>query len=116
LDKNLVISEVRELVLQPGELLLVPSDGLFDAMNGEFASFGTRRAFDSISQHRDKPARLILESLCRKVHAFAQGATQIDDITAVLLKVDASFNPILGPVPQPDGSLESFPTRPLGFD
>jgi serine phosphatase RsbU (regulator of sigma subunit) len=103
--QDLGTPEVAQLQLQPEELVLVPSDGLFDAVNPDFAAFGRSRALDCICTHRHQPAGSNLDELYRKINAFANGARQIDDITTVLLKVEPNFKPdLLRPTSEPDVS------------
>ena len=41
----------------------------------------------SVREHRHRPAKEIMSHLCYDVRRFANGAPQMDDITAVIIKV-----------------------------
>ena len=72
--------------LEPGELLLLLTDGIEEASAPSGELFGTERALDVVRAHRDKPARAIVESLYNATREFARSAAQLDDITAIVVK------------------------------
>jgi serine phosphatase RsbU (regulator of sigma subunit)/CHASE2 domain-containing sensor protein len=90
----------RTLALAPGDLLLLYTDGVTEAEDPQTAQFGTQRLQQAILETRGAPARRVVEHLVARVTAFANGATQSDDITcvAVLLPLSASE---LGQAPSP---------------
>src|SRR5690349_6738645 len=74
------------LELQPGDVLAVISDGIFEFENGHGEAFGETRAQASIAANANESTRLILERLRAAVRTFAGDAPQEDDMTAVLVK------------------------------
>ena len=72
--------------LQPGDVLAVISDGIFEFENGRGEAFGEARAQALIAAHANEPTALILERLRAGVRTFAGDAPQEDDMTAVLVK------------------------------
>ena len=56
-------------------------------------AFGIARTLDVLRANRHRPAGEIVETLYRSAREFAQGTPQQDDITAVVLKVEAPRRP-----------------------
>ena len=76
--------------LNPGELLLLLSDGVIEAENPAGAFFGRDRLVELLRTHapsRHGP-RAMVEQVFAAVTCFADGAPQADDITALALKFD----------------------------
>lgn len=73
--------------LEAGDIILIPTDGIEEAIgpSGEF--FGRNRMFDFVRDNAAKPAREIVETLCSAVGEFSDEATLKDDVTAVIVKV-----------------------------
>ena len=76
----------KELVIQGGDVLVVASDGLNEARNGQNEMFGYNRLLRLIEDLADKPARQISADLFRAVDEFSAGRSQDDDQTVVVLK------------------------------
>jgi sigma-B regulation protein RsbU (phosphoserine phosphatase) len=76
------------IALQPGDLLLLLTDGIVEARSPDGDAFGVRRALDVIRVYRADSARQIAVNLYHAVRAFSQETSQQDDITAVVVKVD----------------------------
>lgn len=79
-------SEV-EVPLQSGDILLLLTDGIEEATGPDESFFGIERTLEVVRRHRDKPPREILEGLYRAVRDFSQEAPQLDDVTAIVIKV-----------------------------
>ena len=83
----------REIELQSGDLIVLATDGIMEQISpdpvpgvrGEL--FGWSRTMDSVRRNRHLPAKQILERLYEEVRQFACGASQKDDVTAVIIKV-----------------------------
>lgn len=76
-----------EFQLEQGDLLLVVTDGIVECMSPADEIFGDERLLEVARRHREKSAREIVESLYQAVRDFAQHSPQIDDVTAIVLKV-----------------------------
>jgi PAS domain S-box-containing protein len=76
-----------EVPLQPGDLILLVTDGVADARAPDGTSFGVARTIDLVRSYRRAPAREIVENIYHGVRAFAQNLPQYDDITATVVKV-----------------------------
>jgi PAS domain S-box-containing protein len=79
--------------LKPGDIVLLPSDGIEEAMSpaGEF--FGHERVLETLRANLDRSAAEILEALRLAIRKFAGEGEQLDDVTAVAVKVLAAGQP-----------------------
>jgi phosphoserine phosphatase RsbU/P len=75
-----------DLVLEPGDMLVLLSDGIFEYANAGGEEFGEQRVEEILRVHHGKPVAELSAALFDAVHAFAQGAPQEDDMTVVLVK------------------------------
>jgi phosphoserine phosphatase len=83
------LSSVRpamSLRMLPGDILVLVSDGIFEYENRRGEQFGEARLQDLIDHHRASSMTELLALLMGSVKAFAEGAPQEDDMTAVLVK------------------------------
>ena len=70
--------------LEPGDLLLLYTDGLLESRNRKGEEFGEPRLIDYIKQHnQDKPEKII-SGIMETVKSFSDYIT--DDITMMVLK------------------------------
>src|SRR6185436_2762958 len=76
-----------EMLLEPGDIFFVLTDGIEEAMSPNESIFGIDRALDVVRANSDKPAREIVEALYQAVRQFSHPAPQLDDVTAIVLKV-----------------------------
>jgi len=78
--------EYDTVPLNPGDLVVVCSDGVTEARNLANEEFGRDRLVDAVKgRHGHKP-EAVLEHLLAVVKQFSQGAAQADDITALILR------------------------------
>jgi phosphoserine phosphatase RsbU/P len=71
------------LILEPGDRLLLFTDGFIDALNGEEERFGDDRLHDMVRKLRSEPAANLVHSLMKSVDDFVGDAPQFDDLTAL---------------------------------
>ena len=76
------------LPLQRGDLLLLFTDGISEAMNADSDLFGEERLAKLVGEHGHLPPEELRERILRDIDAFVAGAPQHDDMTMILLKVD----------------------------
>jgi sigma-B regulation protein RsbU (phosphoserine phosphatase) len=81
--------EEVELPLSPGDLFLLYTDGMSEAMNADGECFGDARLADLVGTHADLSQDQLRERILREIAGFAGSAPQHDDMTMVLLRVDA---------------------------
>jgi len=72
--------------LLPGDVLAVVSDGIFEYENRAGEQFGEERVKRVLVANRAQPMADLVAHLQQAVSAFAEGSTQEDDMTAVLVK------------------------------
>lgn len=82
--------EEETLILQTGDLLLIYSDGIVEAMNSWQEEFGEDRLIALVRQNREKNAAALAESIVNAVKQHAGRAAQSDDITLMVIKMNAS--------------------------
>jgi phosphoserine phosphatase len=69
-----------------GDLAVIVTDGVFEAVNGRGEQFGIDRVMDLLRCCRDLPAHQTIESLRDAVMTFAGDLDQADDVTAVIIR------------------------------
>jgi serine phosphatase RsbU (regulator of sigma subunit) len=72
--------------LQPGDMLLLVTDGFLEWENSTGEDFGTERLGAVVRQFSDREPEVIIAELYDAVLNFSQGTPQKDDLTAVLIK------------------------------
>jgi PAS domain S-box-containing protein len=75
------------IVLQPGDTVLVLTDGVLEATSPSEDFFGSDRTLDVLRANRHRPAGEILEALYEAVCAFTHPQRPQDDVTGVVIKV-----------------------------
>ena len=80
-------------ILHPGQVVLFPTDGVEDTESPQGVPFGVERMLDVVRANRHRSAGEIVDTLYRSARSFAEDAPQQDDITAVVLKVEAAARP-----------------------
>ena len=72
--------------MHPGDVLVVYTDGILEAMNKEMEEFGDDRIRDIVVKNKSQPSADIIDRLFNAVHKHADEASQQDDMTAVVIK------------------------------
>ncbi|MGQ0734726.1 MAG: SpoIIE family protein phosphatase [Acidobacteriota bacterium] len=81
--------------LQIGDVLIVYSDGVTEALSVDGQEFGEERLIDILQERHKDDASAILQTIVESVETFAKGAAQHDDVTAMVVKF------VGGPAPSP---------------
>jgi phosphoserine phosphatase len=76
------------LGLEPGDLLVLLSDGIYEYCNPRGEQFGEERVMEFVAAHRHLRMEPLADALLAELQRFAAGAPQEDDITVVLVKRD----------------------------
>jgi phosphoserine phosphatase RsbU/P len=74
------------LALEPGDVLALLSDGIYERESARGEQFGAERVRRLIAGRHDAPMAELAAELLRAVQSFADGAAQADDMTMVLVK------------------------------
>ena len=84
-----------EVQLEPGDLLVLYTDGITEARNGQGALFGEERLLESVNAQLDSAgsrrpsAQEIQDAILAHVHRFAGDVPQSDDIALAVLGRDS---------------------------
>ncbi len=78
----------QQVVLASGDIVLLLTDGIEEATAPDESLFGIDRIIETVRANRSEPAQKIVQALYEEVRAFANHAPQIDDITAIVIKVE----------------------------
>ena len=76
------------LPLGPGDLFVLFTDGISEAMNPADECFGETRLGELVQEHGHMPFEELRERILREIRAFVGTASQHDDMTMLLLKVE----------------------------
>ncbi len=85
--KEGITYEQAAVRLSAGDLLVLFTDGVTEAMNPEGQEFGEERLESLLLAGRSHDARSVAEEIHGQVRAFAREAPQSDDITMMVVKV-----------------------------
>jgi len=78
--------ERTDLTLNPGDTLILYSDGVSEAFNPLEECYGNDRLLAALGALSGQPASAITASLLQNVRTFANGAPQSDDLAIMTLK------------------------------
>lgn len=81
--------EEEVVQIEPGDTLVIYSDGIPEAFNASDDQFGEDRLIDVIQSHRDETASDISNAIIQAVRDYAAAVPQTDDLTLVVLRRDA---------------------------
>lgn len=85
-----VIVEGQSRKLQPGEILLLASDGVQKMTSDSGEQYGTDRMLNLVRENRTLPSRIIANYLRKSCTEFASPQFRSDDVTIVIVKGDDS--------------------------
>ncbi|MGB2712758.1 MAG: SpoIIE family protein phosphatase [Vicinamibacterales bacterium] len=80
--------EEQTLVLSVGDVLVLYTDGITEAMNLESDLFGDSRLSRIVEEHGHLDSAELRERILREIEAFVGSADQHDDMTMILMKVE----------------------------
>jgi serine phosphatase RsbU (regulator of sigma subunit) len=84
-DAEFTVSD--PVILDPGDLVLILTDGIQEVRSSQGELFGTERVIEAFRENRNRHARGIIEGLYDTVCAFSGGSEPTDDVTAMVIKV-----------------------------
>ncbi len=74
------------VTLHAGDIVLVGTDGIWEASDTSGQMYGKERLIELIGLHKDESAQQIASSVVKSVLDFCSGAPQTDDITLLVIK------------------------------
>lgn len=78
----------QSVTLMPGDLLVLFTDGISEAMTHDDEEWGEERMIASAQKCSHKKADAVLRDIFRDADAFTAGAPQHDDMTLLVLKLE----------------------------
>jgi serine phosphatase RsbU (regulator of sigma subunit) len=78
--------EEADCRLERGDLLVIYSDGISEAMNGEGAEFGEEGIIAVVNHERQHGARHVMDSILKAALDFSGDQLQLDDMTIIVLQ------------------------------
>lgn len=75
--------------LRPGDIIVLGTDGIWEAVDPSGRMFGKNRLREVIRAHASSPARAIADAIERELRRFRASAPQRDDITMVVIRITA---------------------------
>jgi phosphoserine phosphatase len=84
--KDMGYDEPERLVLAPGDMMVLFTDGFIEWTRADGEQYGTERLFALLREHRQRSSTELIKLVYQSVLDFAAGAPQADDLTAVIIK------------------------------
>jgi serine phosphatase RsbU (regulator of sigma subunit) len=76
----------KEVSFNPGDLLVIYSDGITEAMDAQEEDFGEERLIAVAREHREDSCRELIEKVLQAVRRHAGNVPQMDDMTLVAIR------------------------------
>jgi phosphoserine phosphatase RsbU/P len=87
-EKFVELLEEQEIRLNAGDVIVLYTDGITEAMNHASDLFGDARLGRIVEEHGHLDSGELRERILREIEAFVAGADQHDDMTMILMKVE----------------------------
>jgi sigma-B regulation protein RsbU (phosphoserine phosphatase) len=88
IDENWQYEENQKIGLKKGHIVVLATDGIWEAHNVQGEMFGKDAFYEIIRRHATKPAIQILEAVYIDLASFQNGVAPEDDVTMVVIKVE----------------------------
>ncbi|MGD9898920.1 MAG: PP2C family protein-serine/threonine phosphatase, partial [Calditrichaceae bacterium] len=69
-----------------GDVLILYSDGLTEAMNEDEEEFGEQRLYEVVQKNRNLSAAELIQVIMKNIYEFSSESTQMDDMTVVVVR------------------------------
>jgi phosphoserine phosphatase RsbU/P len=92
-DETLAFHEYAYDGWTDGQIIVIGTDGIWEAESDEAVMFGKERLRELIREHRNRSAREILQTITDALSEFRRTAPQQDDITLVVVKMESLQKP-----------------------
>lgn len=78
--------EKGKITLEAGDILLIYTDGVTEAMDRGGHEYGRRQLHQCLIEHRNESSEEIMSQIISDIKSHADGASQSDDITLMIIK------------------------------
>jgi sigma-B regulation protein RsbU (phosphoserine phosphatase) len=85
-DESFQFEDCRKARLKTGQIVILGTDGIWEAHNARGKMFGKEPLYEIIRHHHAAGADQILDSIMDALAQFQKGVAAEDDITIVVLK------------------------------
>lgn len=89
IDETLVFNEYEYVGWEDGQIIVIGTDGIWEAENDQVEMFGKDRLRELIREQQNASAREILQAITDALTEFRRTAPQQDDITLVVVKTES---------------------------
>jgi serine phosphatase RsbU (regulator of sigma subunit) len=86
--KKIVQYQAEEISINPGDRLLIYSDGIPEAMNEQREEFGDEKLLRLVEQNHEQSSEALIYKITAALNAHFGKAPQNDDMTMILLARD----------------------------
>jgi sigma-B regulation protein RsbU (phosphoserine phosphatase) len=86
--KFVELLEEEQITLHTGDVIVLYTDGITEAMNAKSDLFGESRLSRIVEEHGHLESGELRERILREIEAFVGAADQHDDMTMILMKVE----------------------------
>ncbi len=90
-EKFEALLEEDRIDLSSGDVIVLYTDGITEAMNQQSDLFGEGRSSRIVEEHGHLESGELRERILREIESFVGTADQHDDMTMILLKVEPAF-------------------------
>jgi len=87
-EKFIELLEEESLDLNTGDVIVLYTDGVSEAMNADADLFGDSRLSRIVEEHGHLESGELRERILREIESFVGAADQHDDMTMILMKVE----------------------------
>jgi len=81
-----IVLEERQVIVEPGDIVILYTDGVTEPINGQVEEFGEERLMHTIAEASDRPCSELVHFIHDTVSAFVGDQPQFDDYTLVAVK------------------------------
>ena len=86
-EDDMVYEEYTRDALGPGDVIVIGTDGIWEAVNPEGAMYGKQRLRDVVRENAHAPVAAIADAIEADLRRFRATAPQRDDITFVVIRI-----------------------------
>jgi serine phosphatase RsbU (regulator of sigma subunit)/pSer/pThr/pTyr-binding forkhead associated (FHA) protein len=83
--------EEGSVTLAPGDMVVVFSDGVTEARNGQHVEFGDDRLIAAVSRHQGESPQALVAAVLDDLRAFCGDAVQYDDVTMLAVNYTGNW-------------------------